>query len=155
MEKRRPKVLDDRQLELVAVICDLIIPETTTPGARSVGVPEYIDFTLGRASGDAQRRFLNGLEWIGRESERRFGQSFVYLASEQQIALLQRIELAPSHEDEDRIGAAFFGDIKNRTIYAYYNSKAGIFQELGYQGNTPLADFPGCDHPEHLRRGPR
>ena len=148
---KRRRVLDDRQLALVSVISELIIPETETPGARSVGVPDYVDFTLWRASVEARRRFFAGLEWIERESRRRFGQSFVHLAAGQQIALLRSIEIADSQSDDDAFGAAFFRDIKNRTIYAYYTSKAGILQELGYKGNAPLADFPGCDHPEHLR----
>jgi Gluconate 2-dehydrogenase subunit 3 len=151
MTKRRPKVLDGHQMALVGVICDLIIPETASPGALSVGAPEYIGFTLTRASIHARQRFLDGLEWIDRESKRCFGRTFICLATDQQIALLRRVDVESSNEDQDSIGAAFFRDIKNRTVYAYYTSKAGIFQELGYKGNTPLTDFPGCEHPKHLR----
>jgi hypothetical protein len=35
------------------------------------------------------------------------------------------------------------------TIDGYYTSKIGIHQELEYQGNTALAEFEGCTHPEH------
>ena len=147
----RQRILDDRQLALVAVISELIIPETETPGARSAGVPDYVDYTLSRASVQTRRRFLAGLEWIERESKRQFGESFMDISSEQQVAFLRNVEIADSQSEDAAFGAAFFKDIKNRTVYAYYTSKAGILQELGYKGNTPLSDFPGCNHPEHLR----
>jgi hypothetical protein len=148
------KVLDGSQLELTGVICDLIIPETETPGARSAGVPDYIDFTLSRASEGTRRRFIEGLEWIVRESQRRFGRTFMELAPEQQIAFLRSIE-EPAQGGGNQAGAAFFRDIKNRTIYAYYTSQAGLFQELGYKRDAPPGDFTGCNHPEHLRRETR
>jgi hypothetical protein len=40
--------------------------------------------------------------------------------------------------------------IKSMTADAYYTSQIGLVQELGYKGNTVLASFPGCDHPEHI-----
>jgi hypothetical protein len=148
---KRQRILDGRQLALVTVVSELIIPETETPGARSTGVPDYIDFTLSRASAEARRQFFAGLEWMEQESRRQFGQSFMDLSSEQQMAFLRNVEIGASQSDEAAFGAAFFKDIKNRTVYAYYTSKVGILQELGYKGDTALADFPGCNHPEHLR----
>jgi len=35
------------------------------------------------------------------------------------------------------------------TIDAYYRTEAGLKAELGWHGNTYLASFPGCDHPNH------
>ncbi len=37
------------------------------------------------------------------------------------------------------------------TIDGYYTSAIGIHKELEYKGNTALAEFPGCTHPEHQR----
>jgi hypothetical protein len=43
----------------------------------------------------------------------------------------------------------FFSMVKDMTIDAYYKTEAGLKTELGWHGNTFLASFPGCDHPEH------
>ena len=151
MKEPEPRVLDERQAETVAIICELIIPETTTPGARSAGVPEYLEFTLVRAGAVARRRFLDGLEWIERRAMRLFGCPFAALDRERQVALLEGIERADASEIGMGIGVAFFKDIKDRTIFAYYTSRAGLLEELGYRGNAALLEFPGCDHPKHLR----
>jgi len=39
--------------------------------------------------------------------------------------------------------------LKDMTIDGYYRSKEGLTQELGWHGNTFLAEFKGCTHPEH------
>jgi hypothetical protein len=43
----------------------------------------------------------------------------------------------------------FFLALKQMTVNGYYTSEIGIHQDLEYVGNTYLAAFPGCDHPEH------
>jgi hypothetical protein len=40
--------------------------------------------------------------------------------------------------------------MKELTIEGYYRSEAGMFEELGFAGNTFLTEFDGCTHPEHL-----
>jgi len=44
---------------------------------------------------------------------------------------------------------AFSKLLKDLTIDGYYTSKEGLVQELGWHGNTFVADFKGCTHPEH------
>jgi hypothetical protein len=39
--------------------------------------------------------------------------------------------------------------LKGLTVDGYYTSKEGLTQELGWHGNTFLADFEGCTHAEH------
>ena len=39
----------------------------------------------------------------------------------------------------------FFGELKSRTVHAYYTSKTGIHQELEYKGNTYQKEFSGFD----------
>ena len=41
----------------------------------------------------------------------------------------------------------FFAVLKRSTLDGYYTSKVGIHEDLNYQGNSALADFPGCTHP--------
>ena len=60
----------------------------------------------------------------------------------ERVAVLTRFE-GGSGENKD-----FFETVKGLTIDAYYSTEIGLVQELGYQGNTYLDEFPGCtdDH---------
>ena len=42
----------------------------------------------------------------------------------------------------------FFLLAKNLTADGYYTSRTGLLEELGYTGNTALAQFPACSVPE-------
>ena len=39
--------------------------------------------------------------------------------------------------------------LKGLTVDGYYTSKEGLTQELGWHGNTYVAEFKGCTHAEH------
>ena len=137
------------QDELVAVLAELIIPETDTPGARAARVNEHIDLVLGDETAKIQQDFLEGLRWVDEESRRRFGSTFLEATVEQQINLLTLVSKPGPVEPELQPGRRFFGDIRRRTVFAYYTSKMGILEELDYKGKTPLPEWIGCIHPEH------
>jgi hypothetical protein len=73
-----------------------------------------------------------------------YGQEFVALTEQQQIAVLTPMSL----EADSSLGK-FFAMAKDMTIDAYYKTEAGLRTELGWHGNTYLPSFPGCTHPEH------
>jgi hypothetical protein len=39
--------------------------------------------------------------------------------------------------------------VKNLTADGYYTSRVGLLEELGYTGNTALAQFRACEVREH------
>jgi Gluconate 2-dehydrogenase subunit 3 len=43
----------------------------------------------------------------------------------------------------------FFLLLKQMTVNGYYTSATGIHKDMEYVGNTYLAAFPECTHPEH------
>jgi gluconate 2-dehydrogenase gamma chain len=43
----------------------------------------------------------------------------------------------------------FFRRLKNLTADGYYTSRVGLLDELGYDGNAALLQFPSCTVPEH------
>lgn len=149
-----PVVFDAEQTETVAVLVDLIIPETETPGARAVHVHQHIDYSLSLQSREIQQRFLRGLAWLDAKSRETFGAPFVGLPGQAQKALLTIISSEKNTALSDRPGVEFFMELKDRTIVGYYSSEAGMFDELEYQGNDFLNSFPGCTHPEHLEWEP-
>jgi hypothetical protein len=72
-------------------------------------------------------------------------------SSEQQNALLVTLASEKKTAPEDQPGVEFFNSIKGYTISGYYTSEIGLIKELGYKGNSYLAEFPGCTHPEHQK----
>jgi glucoside 3-dehydrogenase (cytochrome c) hitch-hiker subunit len=51
--------------------------------------------------------------------------------------------------DDAELPTRFFHLVKNLTADGYYTSRAGLLDELGYNGNKALAQFPSCAVPEH------
>jgi gluconate 2-dehydrogenase gamma chain len=56
---------------------------------------------------------------------------------------------APSPVSPADVPVSFFRVLKNLTADGYYTSRVGLVEELGYKGNTVLAEFPSCAVPEH------
>jgi hypothetical protein len=78
-----------------------------------------------------------------------FGRDIVAADVEQQTALLTRLADNENHAAGDAVGVQFVHAIKSMTISGYYSTEIGLRQELGDDGQLMLAEFHGCDHPEH------
>lgn len=142
-----PRLLTPAQGELLAVLCEHILPRTDTPGARDAGVHEYIDLELSLADGDDQLTALGGLDWIDRRAADLHGSSYLALGAEQQLALLREIsDEHGDHPPELLAGAAFFSDLKRRTLFAFYTSKVGRTDALGLPDRVRVERFRGCQH---------
>lgn len=146
-EAWKPGFLTPDQADLLAALAELIIPETDTPGARAAGVHEHIDLVLSHETDQVRKTFLEGLAEVDRLSLVRYGKAFVRLSPEDREALLSRLADPEPDQPEEGAGHRFFRDLRRRTVFAYYTSREGIHQELGYQGKQVLAEWEGCPHP--------
>jgi len=133
----QPAVLTAPELGFLKALVDAIIPRTDTPGASDAGVPANIDHQLA-ASPQLAERFRSGMKALDADARSRFGAAFSALTPPQQVELLKA-------RGED----PFFVMVKDMTVDAYYTSKEGLAEELGWHGNTFLSEFKGCTHPEH------
>ena len=70
-------VFTQAQHNSVALLSELIIPETDTAGAGRALVVNYIDTILMDAPIPARNRFLGGLKWVDERCEDLFGSTFV------------------------------------------------------------------------------
>ena len=145
----KPGFLTSAQVELLATLAELIIPETDTPGARAARVHEHIDLVLSHETDQVRKTFLKGLAEVERLSLVRYQKAFVRLSAEDQEAVLSRLSNPEPDHPEGGAGHRFFRDLRRRTVFAYYTSREGIHQELGYQGKQVLAEWEGCPHPGH------
>jgi hypothetical protein len=137
------RTLDRDQQALVTNIAELIIPETDTPGATSVRVPEFIDLILTEwASDDERGVFLTGLGDIDSRASAMGSPRFVGLPAAKKLELMSALDSAR----EEKAGAPFaFRRLKALTVYGYFTSKR-VEQDIlkmqmffnGYQGNVPF-----------------
>lgn len=141
-----PRLLTPAQGELLATLCEHILPRTDTPGARDAAVHEFIDLELSLADGDEQLAALGGLDWIDRRAQQLHGASFVDLDAARQVDMLR--EISDEHEaypSDLAAGAAFFSDLKRRTLFAFYTSKVGRTEALGLPDRVRVERFRGCE----------
>lgn len=144
----QPKFFSRSEFETVSRVADLIIPPSDTPGAVQAGVPRYIDQVV-TVNPEHHKTYRAGVEWLDRQASARFARKFIDLSEAQQIEVLTPLSEAVDHEKVEGAGERFFRAIKSMTADGYYTSQVGLVQELGYKGNTVLAKFPECNHPEH------
>lgn len=136
------RTLNAAQQALVTDIAEMIIPETDTPGATRVQVPQFIDLILTEwASDDERAAFLAGLGDIEARAST-LGSRFGDLSRAQKTELLTALDGARA----DKSGAGLaFGRLKALTVYGYFTSQAVQTDVLktrmffnGYQGNVPF-----------------
>ena len=135
----QPSFLTAPELACLTAVVDAIIPRTDTPGALDAGVPATIERRMA-AGPQLAERFRTGARSLDADAQSRFGAAFAALTASQQVELLKT-----------RAEDPFFRLMKDMTVDAYYSSKEGLSEELGWHGNTFLTEFKGCTHPEHQR----
>jgi hypothetical protein len=137
------RTLNPDQQRLVTMIAEMIIPETDTPGATSVRVPEFIDLILTEWASDEERAsFLAGLNDIDVQSVAMGSPRFLDLAELKRGEFLTGLDA----KRPQKVGAGFaFDRIKTLTVYGYFTSepvqrnvlKTQMFFN-GYDGNVPF-----------------
>jgi hypothetical protein len=87
-----PIVLDDAQRAIIAELAEIIIPRTDTPGAKDVGVPQFIEAMLRDAlSTEDQQSFVSGLEDFDAAAQRAQGKPFLQLSPERRATFAQSV----------------------------------------------------------------
>lgn len=134
------KTLNPHQNETVTTIAEIIIPQTTTPGAKAARVNEFIDLILTEWYDEEEKStFLTGLVDVDSRAQDLFGKDFVECGKKQQVELLQALddEVAAVRAEPDLRRRRnrppeknFFFMIKQLTLVGYYTSQIGFEQEL-------------------------
>jgi gluconate 2-dehydrogenase gamma chain len=116
-----PKFLSPAQLERVARLADVIIPDTDTPGARAAGVHRFIDTLLAEYYPSAEaRNFLALFDAFDMMHD-------IDSHSDDELqTLLTTIDADWTAGKDDPV----WKQIKEWTISGYYTSEIGMTQEL-------------------------
>lgn len=143
-----PRFFTPSEIRALDSLVETVIPaDDHSPGAKAAGVSKYIDYIVSNAKEETKEIWTRGLAAMDESAQRYAQKPFADCSPDQQTFLLGKIS-----ENEGKPGAPefrFFITLKNATINGYYRSEIGIHQDLNYQGNTPLMEFPGCIHSEH------
>lgn len=145
----RYQYFSPQQLKTLDALVETIVPtDEHSPGAKEARVSEYIDAIVADAPAETKQLWQEGLLYLNQAARKALGISYEECSSSDQIAILR--EIAGDEESSQSRPEQFFRVCKRATIDGYYTSKIGIHQDLQYQGNDALAQFPGCQMREPL-----
>jgi gluconate 2-dehydrogenase gamma chain len=126
------------QAALLESIAEQIVPADAAPGAKAAGVIFYIDGVLAGPYGKFYRsRYEEGLPMIDAVSQKRFGNTFMSLASEQQSEILKALQSPDTGEAEHE----FLGLLLRHIMEGYYgdpehggNRDGASWKMIGFEG---------------------
>lgn len=131
------------QMETLEALTEVIIPaDGHSPGAKAARVSEYIDTIVADLPEMTKKQWLEGLESVDTRAKHQFGTLYRECAPEQQIALLTEVAANEGHEVTPE--EHFFAVLKRATIDGYYTSRIGLLEDLQYQGNAVIENYPAC-----------
>jgi hypothetical protein len=112
-------------------LCDLVLPDTDTPGARAAGVPAFILIALEHGIAGAAPADRATLQ---QRLDKEAGGDFLKLDGARQRAVLAQLDAA-TFSREAAVAAAgepAWRRIKQLIVMGYYTSEAGASRELRY-----------------------
>lgn len=123
----QPKTLDNQEVELLAEICETILPKTDTPGAKDALCHRYIDEMLTNFyAKDKQDYFKDALRLFDDTSKSKYSKAFIALnSSEREEVLSILAKEAKEYKDETGEKPHIFRAIKGATISGYFSSEVG------------------------------
>lgn len=136
-----PRTLSKTQLPLVAALTDVLLPgDREKPSASDLHIPDFIDEWIS-APYDLQQKdrpvIIAGLNWINKESRKRFKKGFTKLHRNHQLAICYDISNPITAKPIYESAVVFFLLFKKLTFGAYFTTETGK-KELG---DNPLPTF--------------
>jgi Gluconate 2-dehydrogenase subunit 3 len=123
--------------QLLDQLMEMIIPaDAHSPGAHDARTNLFADLMVATGSDTVKKQWRDGIRQLREQAK---GSS-----------LSEALRKAAANEEKPETNLErFFVLLKQMTVNGYYTSATGIHQEMEYVGNTYLAAFPECTHPEH------
>jgi gluconate 2-dehydrogenase gamma chain len=162
----KPLFFSPEQFRLVEHLTEMIIPADDSPGAKTAGVAEFIDFMLAnrvavtadedarsveerlRQGTAAQIQFEGGLNWLNVRSKSEYKNNFMDCTPTQRVALLEQLAYKSKFTPTSERGREFFQMLRDYTVVGYYTSKIGL-ESLGYPGLRAFwPKMQACSHPD-------
>ena len=127
----------EEESHLLDQLMEMIIPaDDHSPGAHEAQTNLFAELMVAASSDDVKKQWRDGIRLIREEVVR--------------SSMDEALRKAGANEDNPQTDLErFFTSLKVMTVNGYYTSATGIHKEMEYVGNTYLAAFPECTHPEH------
>lgn len=150
----KPVFFNEDQARSIEVLSEIIIPKTTTPGAKEAGVPGFIDQMLNEVySKEDQDNFLKGLAALDNDANKIYGTNFVACDATEQVELFKKHHTAAFEKPlipptlgwwNPRSGGdrPFIIQLKELVILGFFTSRPGASDVLQY--NEVPGPFKGC-----------
>jgi hypothetical protein len=151
----KPTFLTPNQAKTLGEMTETILPKTATPGAKEIGVPQYIDSVLKNLLSEAEQQdFKKGLESLEKLCQKTHGNSFEACTPAQREALLLQMDKEaakfppslwggiPMSSKAVATPVVFFRRLKALTIMAYFTSEKIGKEHLAY--DPVPGDFVAC-----------
>jgi hypothetical protein len=138
------RVFDERSRKMVAVLAELIIPKTDTPGAIEARAPAFIEMMVGDWFDEGERRiFFDGMTALDTFCKQQYQRDFLGCDEAQRTAALKDAEkaaaayksTAPAFDFTQKFvdrGTPFFTKLKELTVVGFFTSEVGSKQVLAY-----------------------
>lgn len=139
-------VFNESQAKAVAILSEMIIPTTDTPGAIQAGVPDFISTIVSQWYNDEERSlFFKGFKALDEYCHKSEKADFVDASEATRIAALTEQEAVTQEYKKNNAvsgghplaqksdpNTPFFGKLKELVVIGYYTSEVGAKQELSY-----------------------
>ena len=146
-----PRFFHADEWRQLRILVDMIIPKDERSGsATDAGVPEFMDFIC-IAYPNYQTWVRDGLRWLDALAYDTYHKNFAHCTNSERRAMLDQIAWPAKAKPEMRAGVQFFNQMRDFTASGFWSSQMGV-KDIGYMGNTALAEWHGCPRPalDHL-----
>lgn len=117
------------QENLLAEIAETIIPASDTPGAKELGVPEYIQRMVTDCYDmETQQEFLQGLQMVDKKARNEHNKAFAALVMAERTDVLRKME-----SSADEAEKKFFGFVKGLCIAGFMTSEYVMTNHSDYK----------------------
>jgi gluconate 2-dehydrogenase gamma chain len=148
----QPNFFSEEQGIIVGDLAENILPRTTTPGAKDVGVPAFIDnFVREVYPKEEQDKFITGLLAFNQGTISRYFMTFIdctpdlqrlYVIDANLNALKETTRVSEGWWNNSRTDRPFILTMKELTILGYFTSQIGASEVLQY--NPAPGPYQGC-----------
>lgn len=135
--------LDAAQENLVSNLCETILPKTSTPGAKDLGINLFVFKMIDDCfDKKGQDDFMAGLKEFEDAADKKYGKSFNELTVAERTAFVKDVERG----DELRTAAAdnrtpaprtkaqdFYFTVKGQTVFGYTTSQYFMTKQIVYE----------------------
>ena len=140
------KILSHRQVAILRVLGDIVIPaDTQSPAASSLDLSDFINEWVSApypVQRNDKQTLVEGMTWLDKKANVETGIGYVELSADKQLDIFDGLAKQIIMDMASVENKQFFERLVFLFVGAYYTTKVGM-DDIGYAGNVPLLSFEG------------